>query len=49
MLLKKLVKFDVLATPIRLHMNNFLVKETLNMVLELQENIKHIIFALKKV
>jgi hypothetical protein len=46
---KETIKFDILASPVRLHMNNFLIKKTLNMVLELQENIKDITLAFKKI
>jgi hypothetical protein len=46
---KKLIEFDVLASPVCLNMNDFLVKKALNMALELQENIKDIIFPLKEI
>jgi hypothetical protein len=32
---EKLVKFDVLSSPIGLDMNNFAIKETLDMTLKL--------------
>jgi hypothetical protein len=46
---KKFIEFNVLTFPISLHMNNFSIKKTLNMVLELEKDIENIILALKKI
>ena len=40
--LEENVKFNVLATPIRLNMFNFMVKKSFNMGLKLQEDIEDI-------
>ena len=46
----KLIKECIeVVVPIRLHMNDFMTEQTLNMHLELQENIKHIRLALKEI
>jgi hypothetical protein len=42
--LKKGVKFLILSSPIGLYGNNFLVKETLNMMLKITKLLKHIKF-----
>jgi hypothetical protein len=46
---KELIEFDILASPIGLHMDDFATKETLNMPLELDKHVKHLIFAFKQV
>jgi hypothetical protein len=46
---KEFVEFNVLSSPVGLHMDNFSIKKTLNMTLELHEHTEHIIFALKKI
>ena len=48
-LLKERIEVAILASPIRLYMNNFMLEKTLNMRLKLQENIKHITFTLKQI
>jgi hypothetical protein len=47
--LKKVVKVLVLVSPIRLHSKNFLVKETLNMLLNITKFLKHIRFFFQKI
>jgi hypothetical protein len=47
--LEKPVEVLILATPIRLNSNDFCFEKTLNMGLELQENIEHIRFTLDKI
>jgi hypothetical protein len=47
--LEKSIEVVILTTPIRLNTNDFGLEETLNMCLKLQENIKHIRFALDKI
>src|SRR4051812_22189022 len=47
-LVKEVIEIVVFTVPIGLHMNNFMVKQAFDMRLQLQENIKHIKFALKK-
>jgi hypothetical protein len=49
MLLKERTKVAILAPPVRLNMNNFRVEEPLYMTLELQEDIKYIRLAFKKI
>jgi hypothetical protein len=44
---EEFVQVNILATPVSLNMNNFVAKETFNMLLELNENLKDIIFTLK--
>jgi hypothetical protein len=48
-LLKESIEVPVFTSPVRLNMDNFLIKEALNMILKLQKDIKHIRFAFKKV
>jgi hypothetical protein len=43
--MKEGIKFNVLTTPIRLNMQNFVIKKTFEMGLKLQENIKDITLA----
>ena len=47
--LKERVEVAILAPPIRLDMNNFVLEKTFNMFLKLNKNIKHIRFAFNKV
>jgi hypothetical protein len=49
MFLKERTKITILTPPVRLNMNNFLLEEPFYMALELQEDIKHIRFAFKKI
>jgi hypothetical protein len=44
---KEGVEVAIFTTPIRLNMNNFVAKESLDMKLELHKHIKHISFAFK--
>jgi hypothetical protein len=48
-LLKESVEIAILATPIRLNMNNFMLEKSFNMGLKLNENIEYIRFALNKI
>jgi hypothetical protein len=48
-LLKESIEVPVFTSPIRLNMDNFLIKEVLNMILKLHKDIKHIRFAFNKV
>jgi hypothetical protein len=48
-LLKERVEVAILAPPIRLNMNYFVLEKTFNMRLKLSENTKHIRFALNKI
>ena len=48
-LIKECIEVVILTPPIGLHMNDFMTEQTLNMHLELQENIKHIRLAFKKI
>jgi hypothetical protein len=47
--LKEGIKFDILATLVRLHMNNFVVEKTFNMILKLNKDIEDITLALNKI
>jgi hypothetical protein len=47
--LKERVKFLILASPISLHSKNFLIKEALNMLLEIMEFLKHIRFPFQEI
>jgi hypothetical protein len=46
---KEFIEFDILASPISLDMDDFATKKALNMTLKLDEYVKHITFALKKI
>jgi hypothetical protein len=46
--LEKIGEALILATPIKLNMDDFCFEKTLNMCLKLQENIEHIRFTLDK-
>jgi hypothetical protein len=48
-LLKERIEFLVLASPVSLHSKNFLIKETLNMMLKITKFLKHIRFLLKEI
>ena len=43
------VEVAILATPVRLNMNNFMLEKTFNMFLKLNDNIKRIRFTLNKI
>jgi hypothetical protein len=43
------IKLLILSSPIRLHSNNFLIKETFNMMLKIMKFLKHIRFLFQKI
>ena len=47
--LKEEVEVAILATPVRLNMNNFVLEKAFNMFLELNKNVKHIRFTFDKI
>jgi hypothetical protein len=46
---EEFVELNVLATPIRLNMYNFMIQKTLNMPLELKEHLKYIRFLFEEI
>jgi hypothetical protein len=48
-LLEERIEIAILATPIRLYVNNFMLEKTFNMLLKLYKNIEHIRFALNEI
>ena len=47
--LKEGVEVAILATAVRLNMNNFVLEKAFNMFLELNKNVKHIRFTFDKI
>ena len=47
--LKEGVEVAILATPVRLNMNNFVLEKAFNMFLKLNKNVKHIRFTFDKI
>jgi hypothetical protein len=43
------IEFLILASPVSLHSKNFLIKETLNMMLKIMKFLKHIRFLFQEI
>jgi hypothetical protein len=48
-ILEESIQLNILITPVRMNIQNFMFQETLYMRLELQENIKEITLAFNKI